>query len=147
MSIGRVPESTEAQNVALAVVAVSQGTPPSPPPPHRHPESLLIGRLLLSYLFTRVVIELLIESLPPPLCTRNHTNPFQGSQNSSTIQRNRRSNNSELICEMNGKGAQDDFCHPKMCIIAFTPVPMWFPLLSTYIQIKRATAAQMRVNQ
>lgn len=33
MSIGRVPESTEAQNVALAVVAVSRGTPPSPPPP------------------------------------------------------------------------------------------------------------------
>lgn len=66
-------------------------------PPHHHPESLLIGRLLLSYLFTRVVIELLIESLSPPLCTHNRINPFQGAQNSSTIQRNRRSNNSEKL--------------------------------------------------
>lgn len=115
-------------------------------PPHRHPESLLIGRLLLSYLFTRVVIELLIEYLPPPLCTHNYTNPFQGAQNSSTIQRNRRSN-SELICVMNGEGPQEDFCHPKMCIVVLMPVHMWSHLLSTYIQIKRATTAQMRLNQ
>lgn len=37
-----------------------------------------------------MVIELLIESSPPPLCTRNHTNPFHGAQNGSTVQRNRR---------------------------------------------------------
>lgn len=32
--------------------------------------------------------------------------------------------NSELICEMNGEGAQEDFCHPKMYIIAFMLVHM-----------------------